>query len=35
LNGRVPATATPELTVVEQPTLDETTLDDRPWVVIV
>ncbi len=29
------ATAAPELTVVEERTTDETTLDDRPWVVIV
>jgi ATP-dependent Clp protease adaptor protein ClpS len=35
LNGQVPATATPDLTVVEERTTDETTLDDRPWVVIV
>jgi ATP-dependent Clp protease adaptor protein ClpS len=31
----VTATAAPELTVVEERTTDETTLDDRPWVVIV
>ena len=29
------ATAAPELTVVEERTTEETTLDDRPWVVIV
>jgi ATP-dependent Clp protease adaptor protein ClpS len=35
LNGSVPAPAAPDLLVVEEPTTDETTLDDRPWVVIV
>ena len=33
--GSVPAPAAPDLLVVEEPTTDETTLDDRPWVVIV
>jgi ATP-dependent Clp protease adaptor protein ClpS len=35
LNGPVPAPAAPDLLLVEEPTTDETTLDDRPWVVIV
>jgi ATP-dependent Clp protease adaptor protein ClpS len=34
LNGSVPAAA-PDLLVVEEPTTDETTMEDRPWVVIV
>jgi ATP-dependent Clp protease adaptor protein ClpS len=29
------ATAAPETSVLEEPTTDETTLDERPWVVIV
>jgi ATP-dependent Clp protease adaptor protein ClpS len=35
LNVPVPATAAPETSVLEEPTTDQVTLDDRPWVVIV
>jgi ATP-dependent Clp protease adaptor protein ClpS len=35
LNGCVPAPAAPDLLTVEELTTDETTIDDRPWVVIV
>ena len=35
LNGPVPAPAAPDLLTVEEPTTDETPIDDRPWVVIV
>jgi ATP-dependent Clp protease adaptor protein ClpS len=31
----VPATTAPDLTVLEEPTVDERTVEDRPWVVIV
>jgi ATP-dependent Clp protease adaptor protein ClpS len=35
LNVPVPATAAPETSVLEEPTTDQVTLEDRPWVVIV
>jgi ATP-dependent Clp protease adaptor protein ClpS len=35
LNVRVPATAAPETSVLEEPTTDAATFEDRPWVVIV
>ena len=31
----VPVTAPPETSVLEEPTTDATTLEERPWVVIV